>query len=108
MSFVLAASEDFKPEEEFELHSWIPLELGPIDLSVNKAVAYVWPGGGLTILFGIWFMRFGLSLRPSRRQTLGESLYDALQGQIAEGNLPGKPSAAGSPTWRRSSSSSGS
>jgi F-type H+-transporting ATPase subunit a len=33
-------------------------------------------------------MRFGLSLRPSSRQTVGESLYDALQGQIAEGNLP--------------------
>ena len=108
MELVLAASEDFKPEEEFELHSWIPLELGPIDLSVNKAVAYVWLGGIVTILFGIWFMRFGLSLRPSRRQTLGESLYDALQSQIAEGNLPRKAVGRRSPTWPRSSSSSGS
>jgi F-type H+-transporting ATPase subunit a len=89
-TWVLAASEDFSPEEEFVLHPWIPLELGPIDLSVNKAVAYLWLGGLLTILFGIWFMRFGLSLRPSTRQTVGESLYDALQGQIAEGNLPRK------------------
>ena len=57
---------------------------------MNKAVAYIWLGGLVTILFGIWVMRFGRSLRPGRRQTVGEGLYDALQGQIAEGNLPKK------------------
>ncbi len=90
MSFVLAAAEDFDPAHEFALEPWIPLELGPLDLSVNKAVAYLWLSGVLTILLGIWLMRFGLSLRPSRRQTTGESLYDLLQAQIAEGNLPRK------------------
>ena len=88
MSYLLAASSDYHPEDEFVLHPWISLHLGPIDMSVNKAVAYLWLGGLVTILFGIWFMRFGMSLRPSRRQTTGEGLYDALQGQIAEGNLP--------------------
>jgi F-type H+-transporting ATPase subunit a len=83
-----ATAEEFSPEHEFELPAWIPIHLGPIDLSVNKAVAYVWLSGLLTILLGVWLMRFGLSLRPSRRQTTGESIYDALQGQIAEGNLP--------------------
>jgi F-type H+-transporting ATPase subunit a len=29
-------------------------------------------------------------LRPSRRQTTGEALYELVQGQIAEGNLPHK------------------
>jgi len=87
---VLAATEDFSPEHEFELPAWIPLELGPIDLSVNKAVAYVWLSGLITILLGIWLMRFGMALRPSRRQTTGESIYEALQAQIAEGNLPKK------------------
>jgi F-type H+-transporting ATPase subunit a len=89
MRFVLAA-EEFNPSHEFELQPWIPLELGPLDLSVNKAVAYLWLGGLLTILLGVWVMRFGLSLRPARRQTVGESLYDLLYGQIVEGNLPGK------------------
>jgi len=87
---VLAATEDFSPEHEFELPAWISLELGPIDMSVNKAVAYVWLSGLITVLLGIWLMRFGLSLRPSRRQTTGEAIYDALQSQIAEGNLPKK------------------
>ncbi len=85
-----AAAEEFSPEHEFELPAWIPIELGPLDLSVNKAVAYLWVSGLVTVLLGIWLMRFGLSLRPSRRQTTGEALYDLLQAQIAEGNLPRK------------------
>jgi F-type H+-transporting ATPase subunit a len=35
-------------------------------------------------------MRFGLSLRPTRRQTTGEALYELIQGQIAESSLPSK------------------
>jgi F-type H+-transporting ATPase subunit a len=91
MSVALAATEsEFQPQHEFELDPWIPLELGPIDLSVNKAVVYLWVGAIATILFGIWVMRFGLSLRPTRRQTTGEALYDLIQGQIAESSLPAK------------------
>jgi F-type H+-transporting ATPase subunit a len=92
---VFAASEDFQPQDEFTLHPWISLEIGPIDMSVNKAVAYLWLGGLLTILFGVWVMRMGLSLRPSRRQTTGETIYDLIQGQIAESSLPSKAIA----TW---------
>ncbi|HEY7196939.1 MAG TPA: F0F1 ATP synthase subunit A [Gaiellaceae bacterium] len=87
---VLAASEDFQPQDEFTLHEWIPIHIGPLDLSVNKAVAYLWLGGIMTILIGTWVMRMGLSLRPGRRQTTGESLYDLIQGQIAESSLPSK------------------
>lgn len=90
MNFVLAAAGDFQPQDEFALPEWISLHLGPIDMSVNKAVVYLWLGGLVTIFFGIWVMRFGLSLRPNRRQTTGESLYELIQGQIAEGNLPSK------------------
>jgi F-type H+-transporting ATPase subunit a len=90
MTLLASTAEEFSPEHEFVLEEWVPIHAGPLDLSVNKAVAYLWLGGLATILFGIWFMRFGLSLRPSRRQTTGEGLYEALQGQIAEGNLPSK------------------
>jgi F-type H+-transporting ATPase subunit a len=90
LTFTFAAAEDFQPQHEFELHPWISLELGPVDLSVNKAVAYLWLGGLVTILLGIWIMRFGLSLRPTRRQTTGEAIYDLIQGQIAESSLPSK------------------
>jgi F-type H+-transporting ATPase subunit a len=90
MTFLLAAAGDFEPEKEFELHPWLSLELGPLDMSINKAVVYLWVGAALTILLGVWIMRFGLSLRPSRRQTTGEALYELIQGQIVEGSLPSR------------------
>jgi F-type H+-transporting ATPase subunit a len=90
MTFLFGAEETFNPAHEFELPPWVELQLGPVDMSINKAVVYLWVGAAVTILLGIWLMRFGLSLRPARRQTTGEALYDLLQGQIAEGNLPSK------------------
>jgi F-type H+-transporting ATPase subunit a len=90
MSFVFAAESDFDPQHEFILEEWIPLHLGPLDMSVNKAVVYIWLGGLATILLGVWLMRFGLSLRPNRRQTTGEAIYDLVQGQIAESSIPAK------------------
>jgi F-type H+-transporting ATPase subunit a len=85
-AFLLAAQEDFHPEEEFTLETWVDLGI----LSINKAVVYLWLGGIVTIVLAVWMMRFGLSLRPSRRQTTGEAVYELVQGQIAEGNLPHK------------------
>jgi F-type H+-transporting ATPase subunit a len=95
-AFLLAAAKgDFQPQDEFDLPAWIPLHLGPLDMSVNKAVVYLWVGAALTVLLGVWIMRFGLAVRPSRRQTTGESIYELIQGQIAEGSLPSK----GIRTW---------
>jgi F-type H+-transporting ATPase subunit a len=94
-SLLLAATGDFEPQDEFELPAWVPIHIGPLDMSINKAVVYLWLGGALTVLVGIWVMRFGLSLRPGRRQTVGEGLYEAIQGQIVEGSLPSK----GVHTW---------
>jgi F-type H+-transporting ATPase subunit a len=89
-AFLLAATGDFEPQEEFELPAWVPIHIGPLDMSINKAVVYLWIGAALAILMGIWIMRFGLSLRPGRRQTAGESIYELIQGQIAESSLPSK------------------
>jgi len=95
IGLLLAATGDFEPQEEFELPAWVPIHLGPLDMSINKAVVYLWVGAALTVLAGIWVMRFGLSLRPGRRQTVGEAIYDLIQGQIVEGSLPSK----GISTW---------
>jgi F-type H+-transporting ATPase subunit a len=89
-SLVLAAAGDFEPQEEFELPAWVPIHLGPLDMSINKAVVYLWVGAAVTTLVGIWIMRFGLSLRPTRRQTTGEALYELIQGQMVEGSLPSR------------------
>ena len=90
MRFLLAASEDFKPQDEFDLPAWVSIHIGPLDMSINKAVVYLLVGAAVTVILSIWIMRFGLSLRPSRRQTTGEAIYELIHGQIAESSLPNK------------------
>ncbi len=77
----------FDPTTEFEQHEWIPIHLGPLNLSITKAVAYLLIGTVLTILLGISLMRVKT---PGRRQALGEQIYEATQEQIAEQGLPSK------------------
>jgi F-type H+-transporting ATPase subunit a len=80
----------FDPTTEFEQHDWIPIHLGPLNLSITKAVVYLLIGTALTILLGIGLMRAKLALLPDRRQTIGEALYEIAQTQIAEQGLPSK------------------
>jgi F-type H+-transporting ATPase subunit a len=84
------AKGDFHPEEEFELHPWISIHVGPLDLSINKAVAYLLLGSLCTMLLGIVLMRVRLGVRPGVRQTIGEQIYEVAQTQIAEQGLPSK------------------
>jgi F-type H+-transporting ATPase subunit a len=85
------AKGDFDPSEEFELHTWGPeLKLGPIDMSINKAVVYLLLGAALSCLIGILLMRVRLGVRAERRQSLGEMIYDIAQTQVAEQGLPSK------------------
>ena len=99
--------EEFNPSHEFEQHAWVPIELGPIDLSITKAVAYLFLGTLVTILLGLVLMRWRLAVTPDRRQTVGEMVYDIAQTQIAEQGLPTKAIGRWFPTSPRSSSSSG-
>jgi F-type H+-transporting ATPase subunit a len=90
---VLAATEEeeeFDPSHEFELPAWIPIEIGPLDLSINKAVAYLFLGTAVSIALGILLMRVRLGVRPGTRQTIGEQIYEVAQVQVAEQGLPSK------------------
>jgi F-type H+-transporting ATPase subunit a len=84
------ARGDFDPTTEFEQHEWIPIHLGPLNLSITKAVVYLMLGTLGTIAIGIFTMRSRLALLPGRRQTIGEALYEVAQTQIAEQGLPTK------------------
>ncbi|MDX6492980.1 MAG: F-type H+-transporting ATPase subunit a, partial [Gaiellaceae bacterium] len=77
----------FDPAKEFEQHEWVPIHLGPLNLSITKAVVYLLLGALLTILLGLLLMR-GRTL--NRRQTVGELIYDIAQTQVAEQGLPSK------------------
>jgi F-type H+-transporting ATPase subunit a len=82
--------EKFDPSHEFEQHAWIPIEIGPLDLSITKAVAYLILGSIVTMALGIFLMRVKLSLTPGPRQAVGEWIYDIAQQNIAEQGLPHK------------------
>jgi F-type H+-transporting ATPase subunit a len=81
------ARGEFDPTVEFEQHEWIPIHLGPLNLSITKAVVYLMLGTLFTILLGLVLMR-GKTL--NRRQTIGESIYEVAQVQVAEQGLPSK------------------
>jgi F-type H+-transporting ATPase subunit a len=77
----------FDPTTEFEQHEWVSIHLGPLNLSITKAVAYLLIGTALTILLGLVLMR-GRTL--NRRHTIGEQIYEVAQVQVAEQGLPAK------------------
>jgi F-type H+-transporting ATPase subunit a len=81
------AKGEFDPAAEFEQHPWVPIHIGPLDLSITKTVAYLLLGALVTILVGLFFMR-GRTL--TRRGTTGELIYDIAQTQVAEQGLPSK------------------
>jgi F-type H+-transporting ATPase subunit a len=87
---VASAKGEFDPSIEFEQHEWIPIHLGPLNLSITKAVAYLLLGAALTILLGLVVMRLRVGVDPTTRQTVGETIYEVAQTQVAEQGLPHK------------------
>jgi F-type H+-transporting ATPase subunit a len=84
------ARGEFDPTEEFEQHEWVPIHIGPLDLSITKAVVYLMLGSVLTMALGILLMRWRVAVEPGTRQTFGEQIYEVAQTQIAEQGLPHK------------------
>ena len=81
------ARGDFDPTTEFEQHEWVSIHLGPLNLSITKAVVYLMLGTVVSIVLGLVLMR-GKTL--TRRETVGETIYEVAQVQIAEQGLPSK------------------
>ena len=87
------AEGEFNPEHDFEIGEWVPIHVGPLDLSINKAVAYLMLGSVLTIALGLLLMRVRFlpsQTDPGRRLALGEMIYEIAQTQVAEQGLPHK------------------
>ena len=82
--------EKFNPASEWTLHEWVPIHLGPIDMSINKAVAYLMLGALVSCVIGIVLMRIKLGSDPTNKQALGETIYEIARVQVAEQGLPTK------------------
>jgi len=85
-------NDEFKPQNEFKLDPWIDLKIGGIDMSINKAVLYVFLACALTSGVMIWIAK-RMEDKPNRVQTLIEGAYDLTYTQIARGNMPSETAA---------------
>lgn len=83
-----SAAEEFDPAGEFAVGEWVPIHLGPLDLSINKAVFYMLISSALIIIVGLLVVRGGLKMRPARGQNLVEMVYEFVETQIAGVTLP--------------------
>jgi F-type H+-transporting ATPase subunit a len=84
--------ESFKPQNEFKLEPWISIHLGSLDLSINKAVFYLFLASALTIGVMVWIAK-RMQQKPNRVQTAIEVAYDMTKNTITGGSLEGKMAA---------------
>lgn len=82
--------DEFKPQNEFGLHPWLSINLGPLDLSINKAVMYLVLSSLIAIVFGLIVVRRGLSDRLGDGQNILEIAYEFTEDSIAKATLPPK------------------
>jgi len=75
-------NNEFKPQNEFKLDTWI--ELGPFDFT--KAVLYLIIASILTVGTMVWISR-RMTQRPNRVQTAVEWIYTAMRDNITRGNM---------------------
>jgi F-type H+-transporting ATPase subunit a len=79
-------NEEFKPEEEFRLEPWIELKIGGLDLSINRAVFYLFLACVLTAGAMVYVAR-RMQQRPNKVQTAVETLYNLTYNTITRGNM---------------------
>jgi F-type H+-transporting ATPase subunit a len=83
----LASTEDFDPSQEFKLDPYVSIEIGPLDLSITKAVVYLLLAAAICIGVGVFAVRGGLRQRPTGAQNLVELSYEFAERQIARPTL---------------------
>jgi F-type H+-transporting ATPase subunit a len=76
----------YKPQEEFRLDDWIPIHLGSLNMSINKAVLYLVLAAALTIGTMLYIAR-RMQQRPNKVQTAVEAAYQLMKGNITGGNM---------------------
>jgi F-type H+-transporting ATPase subunit a len=81
--FTRRDNDEFKPQNEFKLDSWIDLP-GPMDF--NKAVLYLLLATALTIGTMLFISR-RMQQKPNRVQTAIEAIYAAMRDNITRGNM---------------------
>jgi len=71
------------PLHPFELHNYVPINLGGLDISINKAVLIMWV---VVALVSVLMVMAGSArkLVPGKLQSLAEMLVDFIRGIILD------------------------
>jgi F-type H+-transporting ATPase subunit a len=85
-------NDAFKPQEEFRLESWIEIKIGGLDMSINKAVLYLFLASVATILTMTWIAK-RMQQKPNNVQTAVEAAYDLTNNNITRGNMDSQMAA---------------
>ena len=85
-------NDAFKPQNEFKLDDWIPIHIFGINMSINKAVLYLFLACVITAATMIYIAR-RMQDKPNRVQTIVEGAYDLTYTQISKGNMPSATAA---------------
>ncbi len=79
-------NDTFQPQNEFKLDPWVPLKLGPLDMSINKGVMYVFIAAALSTWIMVRISK-RMTERPNNTQTAVEAAYDFAANQIVRSNI---------------------
>ena len=79
-------NNDYQPQNEFKLDPWISIKIGGLDLSINKAVLYLFLASAFTIAVMVWIAN-RMQAKPNRVQTAIEATYDLSRNNITFGNM---------------------
>ena len=77
---------DYQPQNEFKLDPWVSIHIGSLDLSINKAVLYLFLATALTV-WAIVYVAKRMEDKPNRVQTAVEAIYDLAYSNITRGNM---------------------
>lgn len=71
------------PLHQFELHNWIPISFGGLDISINKAVVFMWI---IVALASMVMVMAGSSRRlvPGKLQSLAEMMVEFIRNMILD------------------------
>jgi F-type H+-transporting ATPase subunit a len=78
-------NDTFQPQNEFKLDPWVAIKLGPIDLSINKAVLYLFLAAVFTVVTMTYIAR-RMQQRPNRVQTAVEMIFGLMRDNVAGPN----------------------
>jgi F-type H+-transporting ATPase subunit a len=81
-------NNEFQPQNEFKLDEWLPIHIGSLNLSITKAVLYLWIAVALTTITMVWIAK-RMQEKPNNVQTAVEAGYDFANNQIVRSNMDG-------------------